>query len=295
MTRAYQAAALALSLALCSAAACFGAGDATLRILFTFDARGRLPVLGEGPGDSAAPMPEILRWGRIAAENERAGSLLLDCGNTFFPGVLSRFSYGSVQNEILGLAGASAKRVSQRDFLMGTQTLRTLQRKSAAAFLASNLEADSAPFPASVTLRRAGRAVTVFALSDPSGGDASAELPEGFSITDPESALRARVASIHGDSSLVICLLDENLAARHPGILSVPGVNLFAIGSTHSGPIVQAALRNGGWVVHVPPFPQGFGRFEWHIEVRRDCIGQFASTTAEHTNEPCDAGFMDCD
>lgn len=261
--------ALAALVGLTAATASFGAESRrvsadTLRIFFTFDARGALPILGEGAGDSAAHLQEALRWARIAAENEKSGGLLLDCGNTFFPGVLSRFSYGSALNEILGLAGAAAKRVTRRDFLMGDEALRNLRKKSAAAFLASNAEAEDAEdgFPGSLAVRRAGRDVAVYALIDPAGADGPADLPEDLEISDPEAALRARLAAAPKDSALIICLLDESLAARHPGILAVPGVDLFAVGSSHGGPILQSALRGGGWVVHVPPFSQGFGRLE---------------------------------
>src|SRR4051812_733830 len=156
MILARKAIALALFLASFTQAARAAPPADTLRVLFTFDARGKLPILGEAGGDSTH-LREALRWARIAAENDRPGGLLLDCGNTFFPGALSRFSYGSAMNEILGLAGASAKRVTRRDFLMGEAALRSLQRKSSAAFLASNVST----FPASVSLKRAGRSVIV--------------------------------------------------------------------------------------------------------------------------------------
>jgi hypothetical protein len=258
MILARKAIALALFLASFTQAARAAPPADTLRVLFTFDARGKLPILGEAGGDSTH-LREALRWARIAAENDRPGGLLLDCGNTFFPGALSRFSYGSAMNEILGLAGASAKRVTRRDFLMGEAALRSLQRKSSAAFLASNVST----FPASVSLKRAGRSVIVYSLMDPAGGDAAVDLPDDLTVEDPEAALRARLASAPKDSSLVICLLDDALAARHPGIFAVPGVDLFAVGSAHGGPLVQSVLWNGSWVVHVPPFSQGFGRFEW--------------------------------
>jgi hypothetical protein len=230
-------------------------------LLFTFDARGRLPILG-GASDTALPPGDLDRWARLAAQTGDSATLLLDCGNTFFPGALSRFSYGNAMNEILSQARVSAKRVTERDFLMGRGVLDDLRRKSPAAFLASNLADDSSrgPYPAVYRARAGGREVAVYALIDPEAADAPGGLPAGWSAREPERALRDLIAAERPESGRFrVCLADDGLLRRHPGILSVPGIDVFAAGSPAGSHVVQEALNSGAWVLHVPPFSQGYG------------------------------------
>lgn len=234
-------------------------------ILFTWDAEGRLPIAGSFPEDSLADSAQTLRrWAGISETAGSKGSLVLDCGNTLFPGALSRYSYGRVMLEILAGAGVAAKRVTGGDFLLGREVLEDLARKSRTAFLAGNLldSAGNAVFPGSKRLRLAGRDIEVYALLDGEEPGAWFIRAAGLTVADPESALRRMLAGISPqDSTLRICLLSSALAEHHPGILSVPGIKIFAAGMTSdSHQEISAKLRSGAEIVYVPAFPSGFGR-----------------------------------
>src|SRR3954463_16443817 len=109
-------------------------------ILFTWDAEGRLPIAGSFPEDSLADSAKTLgRWAGIGEMARSEGSLVLDCGNTLFPGALSRYSYGRAMLEVLAKAGVAVKRVTGGDFLLGREVLEDLARESRTAFLAGNL------------------------------------------------------------------------------------------------------------------------------------------------------------
>jgi hypothetical protein len=234
----------------------------TLRIFFTFDARGRLPILDGSAADIEAQSADLGRWAHLSALSSDPNTLLLDCGETFFPGALSRFSYGNAMNEILTQAHTVAKRVSSRDFLLGHEVLEDLQRKSPAVFLATNLEADSGKFPfrKSHEINAPSRNIVIYSLLDPEAEKPTTGFPVDYSIGDPELALRERIASEPVNPfRFRICLADEGILARHPGLLKISGIDLFAAGAAPGSQVVLEALQSGGRVIHVPPLAKGIG------------------------------------
>ena len=244
------------------------AGPGAPGILFTWDAQGRLPIAGSLPEDSLPDSGKMLRrWAGIGEAAQTEGSLVLDCGNTLFPGALSRYSYGRAMLEVLAGAGVAAKRVTGGDFLLGREVVEELARKSRTAFLAGNLSDSegNAVFPGSKSFRIAGRSIEVYALLDGEDPGAWFIRAAGLTVADPEAALRKMLAGIPAeDSTLRICLVSAALVEHHPGVLRVPGIGIFAAGMTSEArPEISTKLRGGGEIVYVPGFAEGFGRLEF--------------------------------
>ncbi len=236
-----------------------------LEILFTWDSRGQLPLVVPDSADDFLDTSAILhRWARIREETPLNGALLLDCVHTYFPGALSRYSYGVAMEEILEEAGVAAERVTGHDFLMGRKTLEALGRKGPTAMLAGNLVDGKgrSMLPGSRRLRVSDQEVEVHSLLDAEGPESNSLHSMGLTLTDPEAALRTRLRGIPlNDTVLRICLLSGALIEHHPGLPMIPGIRIFAVGmSGGDRPEIREELRNGVQIVYVPRFGQGFGR-----------------------------------
>ncbi len=242
----------------------------SLEILFTWEARGQIPILDPKESESGSDTSLLLsRWSRIAEMNETDSALVLDCGNTFFPGTLSRFSFGTAMNEILDQAGVAAKRVTSRDFLMGREVLENLGRKGKAAFLAGNLADDHGKplFPGSMRFKRFGLSIEIYSLLDPKGTEAASLRLKGFSLTDPVVALQKQLAnSDPSRPALRICLVTQSLLDHYPGLVQVPGIRIFAVGTAPGRSERIETLRNGAQILFVPVFTEGVGTLRIPID-----------------------------
>jgi hypothetical protein len=279
------AAALVLSADLC---------PARVRMLFTWNARGQT---GLAPEDSTGPSsPWIERWATVAEGARDSASIVLDLGNTLYPGYLSRFSYGSLMAEILNRAGVSARRVTARDFSQGRDRLATLAGRATYPFVCTNLideETGKAVFAPSASMRVGDTEVRVVAVVRPQRvrGSGYGDHDE-IEIADPVESLRGFLSADSGFAGgITLCLCDHGTVSRYPELLAVPGIDLFACGvdafSSSTRPATRMELlESGARIVYVPPFQTGIGRLDMEMQEGSPTIRYGIDTTTD-VDEEC--------
>lgn len=136
-----------------------------LTILLTSNLEGKFTIeSAEGP-DNQDPLLLIAQGILRERKTGRIG-LYLDLGNAFYPGPLSKFSYGAVMSEYLAALRCNATLVSSRDLQIGTDNLETLAKEGPTKLLSANLMRDNQPIFAPFALFPAGRdTIAVLAVS----------------------------------------------------------------------------------------------------------------------------------
>jgi hypothetical protein len=257
---------------------------ARVRMLFTWDARGQT---GLAPVDSTkAPSPWIRRWAMVAEGARDPSTIVLDLGNTFYPGYLSRFSYGSLIAEILNQTGVAARRVTVRDFSRGRERLTVLAARARYPFVCTNLvDAQSGRplFSPSARVRVDGREIRILAVVRP---EPVRDERQEMRIDDPVESLRAAIGADSGrPADLTVCLCDRGVLSRHPELPAIAQIDVFVCGEDAFSSSVRPATRmeeldNGARIVYVPPLQAGIGRLELQTDDEPPTASYAVDTTA---------------
>lgn len=134
-------------------------------ILLTSNLEGKFAIeTAEGP-ESKDPLL-VIAQGILRERKTGRVALYLDLGNAFYPGPLSKFSYGAVMSEYLAALRCDATLVSSRDLQIGTENLETLAKEGTTKLLSANLVKDKQPIFAPFALFPVGSdTVAVLAVS----------------------------------------------------------------------------------------------------------------------------------
>lgn len=136
-----------------------------LSILLTSNLEGKFAIeTAEGP-EIKDPLL-VIAQGILRERKTGRVALYLDLGNAFYPGPLSKFSYGAVMSEYLAALRCDATLVSSRDLQIGTENLETLAKEGTTKLLSVNLVKDKQPIFAPFALFSVGSdTVAVLAVS----------------------------------------------------------------------------------------------------------------------------------
>lgn len=124
-----------------------------LTLFLTCNLQGRFSPEAEGQ-DIRDPFLLIARG--MIEERKARNTLYLDLGNAFYPGPLSKFSYGSVVMEYFEALSCAATLVSSNDLRIGMENLEALQREKGTKLLSANLLRDRKPLFLPYTIRDVG-------------------------------------------------------------------------------------------------------------------------------------------
>ena len=219
---------------------------ADLTVLLTSNLEARFSFSGDDE-PMLALASEIVR-------NKPSDGLYIDLGNAFYPGALSRYSYGAVMAEFFDAASCDAALISSRDMKIGVDSLTFLQSASdrKTRFLSASVVKNGASFFPGGFVRRLGREKIAFiALSSRRMiFDLAEESVYNVSLLPPEKAYETALASLGADINRVVLLsglsMEENMALlnRHPEICVV------LAGGDNRGDLFDAAVprieRNDG-------------------------------------------------
>ncbi len=116
-----------------------GLSAQNIRILFTSNTGGEFSTKIE---NQEKEDPLILLSQSIQAEKKRGAELYFDLGNGFFPGIVSRFSYGSAVMEFFDYTGINAVLISALDLRIGVDSLEYLAEHNRSTLLSTNIMRD---------------------------------------------------------------------------------------------------------------------------------------------------------
>ncbi len=120
-----------------------GAADTEIHLLLTANLNVRFDASSLNQ-DTEDPML-IMAQSLIREQKSNPADMLLDLGNAFYPGILSRFSYGSVTMDFLNHLNCAATLVSSQDLNIGVSNLEFVAKNKHTRLLSANIEKNGKP------------------------------------------------------------------------------------------------------------------------------------------------------
>ncbi len=115
----------------------------TLTFLLTANLNGRFLTTADNQ-DEQDPML-IIAQSLVAERQRRRVDLYLDLGNAFFPGILSRYSWGSVMMDYLDDFGCDATLISSQDLKIGISNLELIHKGKGTQLLSADIREKGKP------------------------------------------------------------------------------------------------------------------------------------------------------
>ncbi len=114
-----------------------------LSLLLTSNLEGRFLLTGE---DQERLDPFLLLGQDIIMErSKKRFDLYIDLGNAFYPGALSKYSFGSVVSDFLHFFDCRATLISSKDIRIGVDNLQFIQKGKNTLLLSANILRDNKP------------------------------------------------------------------------------------------------------------------------------------------------------
>ncbi len=113
-----------------------------MRMLLTSNIQGKSYLESENQ-EEADPLLVLAQ--SIMAEKKKGADIYLDLGNAFYPGVLSKFSSGSIMMDFLDDFSCAATLVSSKDLQIGLKNLEFLQKDRNVRLLSANITRPAEP------------------------------------------------------------------------------------------------------------------------------------------------------
>ena len=222
--------AAAAALLLCAAPAY----PADVSLFITSNIEGRFSLSGDAPDSSMLILQSLYR-----KRAQGKPVLHLDLGNAFYPGILSRFSFGSVAYDYLDFNGCDATVVSSRDIRVGIENLLQFENGNPHLLLSANIARDDRPVFLPWTLRNAGK--YRIGLVGVSGEnvlfDITDRMTSNVSLTPALKAVESAVAELtekeHPDFIIVLSGLSSEASLRI--MYQLPSVSLCICGGDSRG------------------------------------------------------------
>ncbi len=172
------------------------AQESVITLLLTSNLNGRFSVPLENQ-ETEDPLL-IMAQGLRDFEKTHPVDLYLDLGNAFYPGILSRFSYGSVMMDFLYYFDCAAKLVSTMDLNIGVNNLEFLGRSKRTQLVSANIQKYDKPIfsPYFIKIIQGKPYAFVGLSSDKGFFDIAEKKILDVTITDVEAALTQALEEI---------------------------------------------------------------------------------------------------
>ncbi|MFO1524346.1 MAG: hypothetical protein U1F16_00050 [Turneriella sp.] len=219
-------------------------------------------LAGRFPLDDKHDENHLLRIGTYLqnARAKNAASYHLDLGNAYYPGRLSRFSFGSLTADYLQALKLDAGLVSSADLNIGAESLDYIRRARGIRLLSANLYRDKAPFfEPYVLLKHAGVRVAVVGITSTKSivGYAEAQLLD-LRLAAAGEALKATLVRAAGEKPDLAIALTGSTPEEALSLLSQnPQLDMILCGSDSPAtigkdPVSAIELPDGRKVVVLP-------------------------------------------
>ncbi len=182
--------------------------------------------------------PLLLLGQNITAERNKGVDLYLDLGNALYPGVLSKFSSGSIMLDFLDYFSCAALLVSSKDLQIGTKNLELVQKSKKVRLLSSNIEQDKKPtFTPWFSAEVAGNRIAFIGLSSNKVRfDVAEKELYGYSLAEEKEALATQLTEIQAAGIKYIILLSgQTLNDTIQVLETFPEIGMALCGGDYSG------------------------------------------------------------
>ncbi len=206
-----------------------------VRLLLTSNIQGRAVLDVE---NQEAKDPLLVLAQSLLAEKENGVDLLLDLGNGFYPGVLSKFSSGSIMMDFFDFFDFAGTLISSRDLQIGLENLEFLQKNKSARLISANLvRSDKPVFTPYIVRTIGGVPVAFIGLSSKSIEiDVAEEALYDMSQKSEKKVLAALLDTLHAEGIEHIVLLSGLKLSRTMRLVqSHSQIDLALCGGDYSG------------------------------------------------------------
>ncbi|MFZ2634080.1 MAG: hypothetical protein WA081_14435 [Desulfosalsimonadaceae bacterium] len=217
------------------------AADTEIRLLLTANLNGRFEAAAENQ-DTEDPML-VMAQSLIREQKTRPADLFVDLGNAFYPGVLSRFSYGSVMMDFLDYLDCAATLVSSQDLNIGVSNLEFVSKGKHTRLLSANIKKNGKPVFAPWFIQRIqGKTFAFIGLTSDTGFlDIAEKKILDVTVKDFDKALADtinRLQTQHVDYMVVLSgrSYSENIALME----KYPDISLCISGGDATGELYAA-------------------------------------------------------
>lgn len=183
------------------------AQEPVAKFLLTSNLKGRFALSAEGQ-ERQDPLL-IMAQSLICEQQAHPADLYLDLGNAFYPGPLSRFSYGSVMMDFLEYFDCTATLVSSLDLNIGVSNLEFLARGKHTRLVSANIEKGGDPLFSPYFFHTInGKIYAFIGLSSETGlFDIAEKKVLDVSLKDYETVLSTAIAGLEKEAVDYIVLL----------------------------------------------------------------------------------------
>jgi hypothetical protein len=209
--------------------------ETQLSILVTSNLQGKFSL--EVPNQEIKD-PLLLLGQNIVAERDKGIDLYLDMGNALYPGILSKYSSGSIMIDFLSYFSCEALLVSSKDLQIGTKNLEFLQKNKRMRLLSTNIvQEDRSVFTPWFEVDRAGTRIAFLGVSSMKIGFDMAEKDlYGYSLVKEKEALAPFINDIRAAGIRHIILLSgQNLRDTIAILQAYPAIGMALGGGDQTG------------------------------------------------------------
>ncbi len=206
-----------------------------ISILVTSNLQGKFSLNTDNQ-DNTDPLL-ILARNIIDERRKKPVDLYLDLGNALYPGVLSKYSSGSIMIDFLDYFSCAAVLVSSKDMQVGIKNLQFLQKNKKVRFLSANIfEADKPLFSSWFAADMAGTRIAFVGISSPKVRFDMAEKDlYDYRLLAAQEALAPQLQEIRAAGIKHIVLLSGQTLQETANLLqSYPEINVALCGGDYT-------------------------------------------------------------
>jgi len=210
--------------------------DTKFTLLLTSNLQGRFSLDNDRQNDND---PMLLLAQSIIKEKEKSRfDIYLDLGNAFYPGTLSRYSYGSVMMDFFDYFNCDATLISSRDISIGLSNLEFLSKDRTTKMLSANITRDKQPvFIPFTVIKHSGKKIGIIGVSSSDGLiDIADKKVLNISFREYRETIKEKAAQLKEEGCDNLILL-SGLSYRNNLELmqEIPEVNLIISGGDSTG------------------------------------------------------------
>ncbi len=182
--------------------------------------------------------PMLLLGQNIVSERNTGIDLYIDMGNAFYPGILSKFSSGSIMMDFLDYFSCEAVLVSSKDLQVGTKNLEFMGKRKKVRLISSNIvQADNPIFKPWFAVDRAEARIAFLGVSSKKiRFDVAEKDLYGYSLVEDKEALASQMNDIRAAGIKHIILLSGQTLKDTAAILETyPAIGMALCGGDDTG------------------------------------------------------------
>ncbi len=182
--------------------------------------------------------PLLLLGQNIVAQRNQGIDIYLDMGNALYPGILSKYSSGSIMLDFLDYFSCDAFLVSSKDLQVGTKNLEFMGKSKKVRPLSSNImQADKPIFTPWFAIDRQATRIAFLGLSSKKiRFDVAEKDLYGYNLVEDKEALASQLKSIRAAGIRHIVLLSGQSLRDTADILETyPDIGMAVCGGDYTG------------------------------------------------------------